>query len=109
MGLVSRSGIIPISHTQDTAGPMADSVTNAAKVLEIIAGKDEDDPVTLTIPKDFDFNFTSNLDSSALQGKRFGLLPTGSQNTDGKLMLKKMRIMLEEAGAIVVDLSLIHI
>ena len=103
VGLVSRSGIIPISHTQDTAGPMANSVTNAAKVLEIIAGKDENDPATLTIPQDFDFNFTSNLDSSALQGKRFGLLPTGSQNTDGKLMLKKMRIMLEEAGAIVVD------
>ena len=105
VGLWSRTGIIPISYTQDTAGPMADSVINAASILEIIAGKDENDSATLTIPQDFDFNFTSNLDPSALQGKRFGLLPTGSQNSDGKLMLKKMRIMLEEAGAIVVDIE----
>ncbi|MBT4317224.1 MAG: amidase, partial [Candidatus Marinimicrobia bacterium] len=40
IGLVSRSGIIPISHTQDTAGPMASSVEKAAEILEIIAGKD---------------------------------------------------------------------
>lgn len=105
VGLVSRSGIIPISHTQDTAGPMANSVSNAASILEIIAGKDENDSATLAIPEDFDFNFTSNLDISDLKGKRFGLLPTGSQNTDGKLMLKKMKIMLEQAGAIVVDID----
>ncbi len=105
VGLVSRSGIIPISHTQDTAGPMANSVSNAASILEIIAGKDENDSATLAIPEDFDFDFTSNLDISDLKGKRFGLLPTGSQNTDGKLMLKKMKIMLEQAGAIVVDID----
>ena len=105
VGLVSRSGIIPISSTQDTAGPMANSVSSAAKILEIISGVDLNDPATLNIPEDFNFNFTSDLNDSSLAGKRFGLLPTGSMNSDGKLMLKKIRIMLEEAGATVIDID----
>ena len=105
VGLVSRSGIIPISSTKDTAGPMANSVSSAAKILEIISGVDLDDPATLNIPDDFNFNFTSDLNDSSLAGKRFGLLPTGSMNSDGKLMLKKIRIMLEEAGATVIDID----
>ena len=105
VGLVSRSGIIPISSTQDTAGPMANSVSSAAKILEIISGVDLDDPATLNIPEDFNFNFTSDLNDASLAGKRFGLLPTGSMNSDGKLMLKKIRIMLEEAGATVIDID----
>ena len=105
VGLVSRTGIIPISSTQDTAGPMANSVTSAAKVLEIIAGVDPNDPATLNIPEDFNFNFSADLNDSSLAAKRFGLLPTGSMNSDGKLMLKKIRMMLEEAGAVVVDID----
>ncbi|MBR39295.1 MAG: hypothetical protein CL888_03735 [Dehalococcoidia bacterium] len=105
VGLVSRSGIIPISSTQDTAGPMANSVSSAAKILEIISGVDLDDPATLNIPDDFNFNFTSDLNDSSLAGKRFGLLLTGSMNSDGKLMLKKIRMMLEEAGATVIDID----
>ena len=105
VGLVSRTGIIPISSTQDTAGPMANSVTSAAKVLEVIAGVDPNDPATQNIPEDFNFNFSSELNDSSLAGKRFGLLPTGSMNSDGKLMLKKIRMMLEEAGAVVVDID----
>jgi amidase len=46
IGLVSRSGIIPISHTQDTAGPMARTVKDAAILLGILAGIDSKDPVT---------------------------------------------------------------
>lgn len=105
VGLVSRSGIIPISSTQDTAGPMANSVSSAAKILEIISGVDLNDPATLNIPEDFNFNFTSDLNDASLAGKRFGLLPTGSMNSDGKLMLKKIRMMLEEAGATVIDID----
>ena len=105
VGLVSRTGIIPISSTQDTAGPMANSVTSAAKVLEVIAGVDPNDPATLNIPEDFNFNFSADLNDSSLAGNRFGLLPTGSMNSDGKLMLKKIRMMLEEAGAVVVDID----
>ena len=58
VGLVSRSGIIPISDTQDTAGPIANNVYNAAKVLEVISGYDPNDPATNDIPDDFDFGFS---------------------------------------------------
>ena len=105
VGLVSRSGIIPISHTQDTAGPMASSVKNAAEILEIIAGKDIHDPATLNIPEDFNFDFTSDLNKESLKGKRFGLLPTGSSDEDGKKALQKIKELLENAGAIVMDIE----
>ena len=49
VGLVSSAGIIPISSTQDTAGPMANSVSSAAKILEIISGVDLNDPETLRV------------------------------------------------------------
>jgi len=105
VGLVSRSGIIPISHTQDTAGPMASSVEKAAEILEIIAGKDIHDPATLNIPKDFNFDFTSDLNKESLKGKRFGLLPTGSNDKDGEKALQKIRELLENAGSIVMDVE----
>ena len=105
VGLVSRSGIIPISHTQDTAGPMASSVEKAAEILEIIAGKDIHDPATLNIPEDFNFDFTSDLNKESLKGKRFGLLPTGSNDKDGEKALQKIRELLENAGAIVMDVE----
>ena len=105
VGLVSRSGIIPISHTQDTAGPMASSVEKAAEILEIIAGKDIHDPATLNIPENFNFDFTSDLNKESLKGKRFGLLSTGSSDEDGKRALQKIRELLKNAGAIVIDVE----
>ena len=51
VGLVSRSGIIPISNTQDTAGPMAQTVFEAAKVLEIISGFDPQDSGNIRYPQ----------------------------------------------------------
>ena len=105
VGLVSRSGIIPISHTQDTAGSMGRSVEKAAEILEIIAGKDINDPATLDIPEDFNFDFTSNLNQDSLKGKRFGLLSTGSNDKDGKKALQKIKKILENSGAIVVDVQ----
>jgi amidase len=105
VGLVSRSGIIPISHTQDTAGSMARSVEKAAEILEIIAGKDMNDPATLNIPEDFNFDFTSNLNQDSLKGKRFGLLSTGSNDKDGEKALQKIKKILENSGAIVVDVQ----
>ena len=105
VGLVSRSGIIPISHTQDTAGPMASSVEKAAEILEIIAGKDIHDPATLNIPENFNFDFTSDLNKESLKGKRFGLLPTGANEKYGEKARQKIRELLENAGAIVIDVE----
>ena len=70
LGLVSRNGIVPITADQDTAGPIARTVTDAAKLLGVLAGFDEDDPATracLTRGKCFS-DYTQFLDRNALQG-----------------------------------------
>lgn len=70
IGLVSRSGVIPISPSQDTLGPMARSVTDAAVVLTAMAGFDPEDPITVTArPEDY----TKYLDPKALVGARIGV------------------------------------
>jgi amidase len=70
IGLVSRSGVIPISPSQDTLGPMARSVTDAAIVLTAIAGFDPEDPITIhSRPEDY----TKYLDPKALAGARIGV------------------------------------
>ena len=61
VGLVSRSGIIPISSSQDTAGPMGQTLEIVAKTLEVISGYDPNDKATSYIPEDFNFNFVSVL------------------------------------------------
>lgn len=63
LGLVSRTGIIPISHLQDTAGPMSRTVEDSALLLEILIGKDETDEQTLNIPdKSYEFSKTVHKD-----------------------------------------------
>ncbi|MGM0803587.1 MAG: amidase family protein [Bacillota bacterium] len=71
VGLVSRSGIIPISVSQDTAGPMARNVKDAAILLEAIEGNDPLDPATLSIPKHS--SYIEGLEQATLKGKRFGV------------------------------------
>ncbi len=73
VGLVSRSGIIPISYTQDTAGPMARCVEDAAIVLGVIAGEDADDAKTTTFSNSYDLNTFENMKADDLKGKRVGL------------------------------------
>lgn len=73
IGLVSRSGIIPIAHSQDTAGPLAKSVRDAAILLNAIVGEDPTDPVTKLgglRPKE---DYTDYLDPNGLKGKRIGV------------------------------------
>ncbi len=74
VGLVSRTGIIPISHRQDTAGPMTRTVRDAALLLSAMAGPDPDDPATLDIPPGFARKFEEHLDASSLEGVRIGVL-----------------------------------
>jgi amidase len=76
VGLVSRDGIIPISFSQDTAGPMTRSVADAAAVLTAIAGRDDADPATATMPGRAVYDYTARLDPQGLRGKRIGLLQT---------------------------------
>ncbi|MFC6999935.1 amidase [Rufibacter roseus] len=73
VGLVSRTGIIPISHTQDTAGPMARTVTDAAILLGALVGIDEADAVTRESNGKFHHDYTQYLNANSLQGKRIGV------------------------------------
>ena len=73
VGLVSRTGIIPISHTQDTAGPMTRTVADGAALLTAIAGVDSADPATVSGPPRTATNYASSLVADALKGARIGL------------------------------------
>ena len=75
VGLVSRDGIIPISRSQDTAGPMARTVADAAALLAVIAGHDPADPATARDPSPVaGVDYLAALDDDALRGARIGVL-----------------------------------
>ncbi len=73
LGLVSRSGIIPIAHSQDTAGPMTRTVTDAAILLGCMTGPDADDPATVAAAGKLPPDYTAFLDGAALRGARLGV------------------------------------
>jgi len=74
VGLVSRSGIIPISHTQDTAGPMARTVRDAALLLNALTGPDPKDPATLEVGIQREADYTRFLVKDGLKGVRLGVV-----------------------------------
>ena len=73
VGLVSRTHIVPISHSQDTAGPMTASVREAAQLLTVIAGRDPEDPATREADA-HKRDYASGLDPNSLKGKRIGVM-----------------------------------
>jgi amidase len=73
VGLVSRSGIIPIAHSQDTAGPMARTVTDAAILLAAMAGADPRDPATAAAQEQFIPDYTPFLKADGMKGARIGV------------------------------------
>lgn len=73
VGLISRQGIIPIAHSQDTAGPMARTVTDAAILLAALAGTDPADPATAQGADKAQQDYTRFLDASGLHGARLGI------------------------------------
>ncbi len=73
LGLISRSGIIPIAHSQDTAGPMARSVRDAALLLSAMTGTDADDPASRELDAAA-VDYTANLAADGLEGRRIGVL-----------------------------------
>src|SRR5207245_1098615 len=73
LGLVSRAGIIPIAHSQDTAGPMARSVADAALLLAAISGSDALDPATREADRKRDADYAAALQRDGLRGARLGV------------------------------------
>ena len=104
VGLVSRSGIIPIAHSQDTAGPMARTVTDAAILLGIMTGQDTRDPVTAESRSKALSDYTRFLDKDGLKGVRLGVARKyfGFNDRVDKLMNERLND-LKRLGATLVD------
>jgi len=103
LGLVSRYGIVPIAHSQDTAGPMAKSVTDAAILLAAMQGKDVRDPITLSAEFKHDASYSLAKKSASLKALRIGLLESRVKPHEGAEEVYRVAIKkLEQAGAILV-------
>ena len=105
VGLVSRSGIIPISHTQDTAGPMARTVTDAVIILNALAGIDPRDSATLATRSRPQVDYTRSLDPTGLRGARIGVARTkffGYSDVADKIVNDAIEVMKAQ-GAVIVD------
>jgi amidase len=106
VGLVSRAGVIPISHSQDTVGPHARTVADAAAVLGALTGVDPRDPATAESAGHFFTDYTQFLDAAGLQGARLGVARGGgftgySPETDA--VFEEALQVLSDAGAVLVD------
>ncbi|WP_339625108.1 amidase family protein [uncultured Winogradskyella sp.] len=100
IGLVSRSGIVPISSTLDTAGPITKSVMDNAIVLDAIYGEDKTDSKSITATQPWGF-YHRNLEEASLQGKRFGAPKRLLEDT---LYAKAIQV-LKKQGAVIVEIE----
>ena len=107
VGLWSRSGIIPISATQDTAGPMARTVRDAAILLGALTGVDTKDSVTKGSEGKQEKDYTKFLDTGGLKGKRIGIEKTHLKgNEEIVSLLKKAMELMVKQGALIVEIDL---
>jgi amidase len=114
VGLISRAGILPISHSQDTAGPMTRTVRDAAMLLNVLAAKDPLDPATQRMRRPADY--TADLAPDAMKGARIGVPSDPADPLNdcyyGKLVPKWAKVMadtikvLEDLGAVIVRASM---
>src|SRR3954471_13326608 len=103
VGLVSRTHIVPISHSQDTAGPMAATVLEAAELLTAIAGSDPADPATAEADKR-KRDYAASLDANSLKGKRIGVMRFASGfGTDAAF--DTALAILRERGATLIEIK----
>lgn len=108
VGLWSRDGIIPISETQDTAGPMVRSVADGAALLGALAGVDEADPRTKESEGNFYTDYTQFLDVNGLQGKRIGVLngTLGYHEKVDEIMERSFAALEAQGATLVKDIKL---
>jgi len=104
VGLISRAGIIPISHSQDTAGPMCRTVTDAAILLGVLTGIDQREPATSAGQGRVLTNYAESLDPNGLKGARLGIVRKsfGFNDAVDKLM-NDLIAEMKKLGAVIVD------
>lgn len=105
VGLVSRAGIIPISHTQDTAGPLCRTVADAAALLSAMVGLDPRDPATRSAIGQIERDYTRFLDPGGLRGTRIGVARAkffGQSETTDRVAEEALELLRRE-GAVLVD------
>jgi len=105
VGLVSRTHIVPISHSQDTAGPITRDVTTAARLLTAIAGSDPDDPATATADA-HKTDYVAALDAQALKGARIGVVRLKTWSPAVSALFERALDVLRKQGATLVDVDL---
>lgn len=103
LGLVSRSGVIPISAEQDTAGPITRNMTDAAAVLSVIQGVDPTDPATGAAAPYVNRDYLDALKPGALRGKRIGVWRGGGSVADVDAVTDATIAKLRALGATVID------
>lgn len=107
VGLVSRGGIIPISISQDTAGPMGRSVADVAALLNVLAAVDSADPAAAAAQGKLAADYTAGLSADAIRGKRFGVLRQAMGfNPDVDAALERAVTRLRAGGAEVMDVEI---
>lgn len=108
-GLISRAGIIPVSFTQDAAGPLARTVNDAAVMLDVMAGYDPDDPVTAFGIGKIPATYTAFLDRNGLSGVRIGVLRTlfgtGSDHEEVNRVMSAALEALKRQGAVLAEVD----
>ncbi|MEA2235694.1 MAG: amidase [Thermoanaerobaculia bacterium] len=104
LGLISRAGIIPIAHSQDTSGPMARTVRDAAILLGILTGADERDPITSSSRTKGKADYTPFLDANGLKGARIGVARQyfGFNDATDRLMTEAIAL-IKTLGATIID------
>jgi len=105
LGLVSRDGIIPIAHSQDTAGPLTRTVADAAILLNAISAADPSDPASASRP-DGDEDYAAGLSAAALEGKRIGVLRSywgAGDDPKAEAVFERAIELIRAAGAEIVD------
>ncbi|MGQ0648514.1 MAG: amidase [Gemmatimonadaceae bacterium] len=108
-GLVSRRGIVPLSHTQDIAGPLARTATDLAIALDVTIGADPDDSVTRVLEGRSLPKFVDSLSATALRGARLGVLTnymTGDIDNEIRDTIRAAVNQMKAAGAEVVDVRI---
>jgi amidase len=104
LGLISRAGIIPIAHSQDTSGPMARTLRDAAILLGALAGSDPRDPATADATSKMQKDYTQFLDPNGLKGARIGVARKYFGFSDSvDALMKHVIDEMKSAGAVIVD------